>query len=41
MDRIRPEDVPDAPLTFEEVPGIDVIDGELVPRTPHGPQVGG
>ncbi|MFT4305418.1 MAG: hypothetical protein QM604_00850 [Microbacterium sp.] len=45
MDRIRPEDaacgVPEAPLTFEEVPGIDVVDGELLPRTPCVPGIDG
>ncbi|MDQ1129443.1 hypothetical protein QE381_001571 [Microbacterium sp. SORGH_AS 888] len=29
-----PENHDDA-LTFEEVPGIDVVDGELLPRRPE------
>lgn len=27
-----PEEQDPQPLTFEEVPGIDVVDGELLPR---------
>lgn len=31
-DDVGPEDGDDPSVTFEEVPGIDVVDGELLPR---------